>query len=336
MKILVYIAALCLIFLSGCSKKAETVSQQPTLLFEGAAYPNITFHNGKYYFTCQSPDINLYVADNIDSLATASPIVILNGAENGMMNIWSPEISRIGDKWYIYFEADDGNTDNHQLYVLENTEEDPLEGEWSLHGPIITNEEWNFGIHPSTFNIGERQFLLWSGWEHRRAETETQCIFIAEMENPWTLKSGRVLLSRPQYEWERQWITPYGTRSAYPIFVNENPEGFLSPDSSRVFIAYSASGIWTPYSIVGMLHADVNSDLLEPASWTKLPEPMSPVYDTNSDIVGISNISVITPTPDEPTLVLFQGHHLVDDQKYSDIYVQNVTWSPDGLPSFNF
>lgn len=36
-----------------------------------------------------------------------------------MHNLWAPEIHRINDKWYIYYAADDGNTDNHQIYVLE-------------------------------------------------------------------------------------------------------------------------------------------------------------------------------------------------------------------------
>ena len=29
------------------------------------------------------------------------------------------EITRVNNKWYIHYAADDGNTDNHQLYVLE-------------------------------------------------------------------------------------------------------------------------------------------------------------------------------------------------------------------------
>ena len=66
-------------------------------------------------------------------------------------HLWAPEIHYINDKWYIYYAADDGNTDNHQLYVLENSSPDPMEGKFEMKGSIITNPEWNWGIQATTF-----------------------------------------------------------------------------------------------------------------------------------------------------------------------------------------
>ena len=86
------------------------------------------------------------------------------------------------------------------------------------------------------------------------------------MSNPWTLKSSRILISKPEYEWERQWVNPDGTRTAYPIYVNESPQFFHSRDNRKILIYYSASGCWTPYNCIGMLTANDNSDLLNPAS----------------------------------------------------------------------
>lgn len=37
---------------------------------------------------------------------------------------------------------------------------------------------------------------------------------------------------------------------------------------------YSASGSWTPYYCVGLLTADANANLLDPASWKKHPTPV--------------------------------------------------------------
>lgn len=37
---------------------------------------------------------------------------------------------------------------------------------------------------------------------------------------------------------------------------------------------YSASGSWTPYYCVGLLTADANANLLDPASWKKHPIPV--------------------------------------------------------------
>ena len=105
-------------------------------------------------------------------------------------------------------------------------------------------------------------YLLWSGWPNRRIGSETQCIYIARMENPWTLATKRVMISQPEYEWERQWINPDGGRTAYPIYVNESPQYFHSKDNQTVIVYYSASGCWSPYYCTGMLTADADSDLL--------------------------------------------------------------------------
>ena len=329
---------LLVVALAGaCSENSEIPVEDDTrMLFERMAYPYLTAADGMYYFIGQDADIRIYAADCIDSLSKVEPVTVWRAAEHGMDNIWSPEMVRIDNKWFIYFEADDGNTDNHQIYVIENPTDNPLTGEWIMHGPIITDKEWNFGIHPSTFFANGRQYLVWSGWEHRRAETETQSIFIAEMENPWTLRSDRVMISSPEYEWERQWINPNGSRSAYPIFVNENPEGFVSPDGSMAIVAYSASGIWTPYTSIGLLYADATADLLDPRSWTKLPEPQSPVFDTEGEMVGISNISVITSDDGTRSDMVFQGHNFSNGQKVPRVYVKGIRWTEKSLPDFGF
>ena len=55
----------------------------------------------------------------------------------GKAQLMAPEIHRINNKWYIYYAADDGNTDNHQIFVLENDAETPMTGEFKQKGPII-------------------------------------------------------------------------------------------------------------------------------------------------------------------------------------------------------
>ena len=332
------LCSLAVFLLWGCSANeggdTKVNPDNSRLLFQQMEYPNISRLDGIYYFIGQNSDIKIYKAESIDSLGAVTPYTVWEGPGNGMHNIWSPEMARVGNKWYIYFEADDGNnTDNHQLYVLENPSADPTEGNWTLHGPIITDSEWNFGLHPSTFTVNGRQYLTWSGWEHRRSEIETQCIFIAEMENPWTLKSPRVLISRPELEWERQWINPDGTRSAYPIFVNENPEPILSPDGKKVVIAYSASGIWTPYATIGMLYADTSSDLLNPASWTKLNEPQSNPTNIEGEMTAISNISTLPAGSDGKSHLFFQVRDATD-QKAPRVYVKEFGWNADGIPEF--
>lgn len=321
--------------LSGCESK-QPIESKSKVLFPGGKYPNIEKHNGMYHFIMQAPPVNtisIYSSTSLDSISSTSPKIVWEGKANKMDNIWSSCLRRMGDRWYIYFEADNGNTDNHQIYVIENPNDNPTEGEWTLHGPIITNREWNFGIHPSTVIVNGKQYLLWSGWEHRRVEAETQCIFIAEMENPWTLKSERVMISQPEYEWERQWINPDGSRSAYPIFVNEDPEAFVSPDNKNIVVAYSASGIWTRYNTLGIIYAPTSANLLDKASWTKMEEPQFRPAANDTTIFGSSNISVLTES-DGATTLLYQAKHLVNGFEESDIYYKTITWDEQSLPVF--
>ena len=184
---------------SGCSRRWGQ-PQSVDIVFRNARYPHIQYWHGNYYATLQprqADSIVIYSANDPHRLEQGRSRCVWH--DSHMRHIWSPELHQLSNKWYLYFEADDGNTDNHQLYVLENSSADPLEGRFSLKGVIKTNDEWNFGLHPTTIVVRGRQYLLWSGWQHRRSETETQCIYIALMANPWTLESERVLLSRPEY-----------------------------------------------------------------------------------------------------------------------------------------
>lgn len=238
--------------------------------------PQVTFHNGKYYYTHETNDmILLWETEDITDMSHALCKEVWRPKKGkGKRNLWAPEIHKINDKWYIYYAADDGNTDNHQIFVIENDSASPMTGEFKQKGPIITNKEWNWGIHASTFVYNGIQYLIWSGWPQRRVMEETQCIYIASMKNPWTLSSDRVMISEPEYSWERQWINPDGTRTAYPIYVNEAPYFFKSKDSDKLIIYYSASGCWTPYYSIGMLCCNAGDEILNPKSWVKKPEPV--------------------------------------------------------------
>ena len=78
-------------------------------------------------------------------------------------HLWAPEIHYINDKWYISYAADDGNTDNHQLYVLETSSPDPMQGKFEMKGSIMTNPEWNWGIQATLFEHKGVRYLAWSG-----------------------------------------------------------------------------------------------------------------------------------------------------------------------------
>ena len=319
----------------SCHSNGPSVADDgdPVKVLPEVGYPQAVYQGGQYYFTMQNLGgnaVELYAVANLTQLAEAQHRVII--AQNDTMtHFWSPEIYRIDGKWYLYFEGDDGNTDNHHLYVMECAEADPMKGDFVMKGIIDTRAEWNYGIHPNLLQLPSGElYLLWSGWPKRRNETETQCIYIARMANPWTTSSDRVMISRPEYEWERQWINPDGNRSAYPIYVNENPEAFLSPDGQRVVVFYSASGIWTEYTTVGMLSASATANLLDSAVWTKRKEPMLPLDTINRTCT--SNVYLVPSVDGRQTLMLYELKRREHGNIVRDTYMRPVSWTAEGEP----
>ena len=91
-------------------------------------------------------------------------------------------------------------------------------------------------------------------------------------------------------------VNPDGGRTAYPIYVNESPQYFHSKDNRTVIVYYAASGCWSPYYCTGMLTADADSDLLNPASWKKSPVPVFQQRPEDG-VYGPANLSFL-PSPD--------------------------------------
>ena len=58
---------------------------------------------------------------------------------------------------------------------------------WAIDGTAF---EWQGGL-----------YFVWSGWPG--TTDGQQNLYIAEMRNPWTLRGDRVLISTPQYSWEK-------------------------------------------------------------------------------------------------------------------------------------
>lgn len=329
----------------SCKRQAkETTHDSPSLssdysirLLPTGAEPWAVYVNGNYYYTqgCEDRIVIWRTSDIVRLSEAQKKEVWLPDNRNYAFHLWGPEIHYLNNKWYVYFAADNGNMDNHQIYVIENDSPNPLEGKFVMKGRIATDSRNNWAIHACVFEHNGKLYMIWSGWQSRRIEAETQCIYIALMENPWTLKSNRVLLSKPELEWERQWINPDGSKTAYPIYVNEAPQFFQSKQKDKVFIFYSASGNWTPYYAIGMLTADAGSDLLNPASWTKSPEP---VFKQNIEnkVYAPGNIAFI-PSPDgKETCFLYHARNVSNEPPGAldsrSPRMQKLIWDGNGMP----
>jgi len=340
-------------FLFACNNSKSDKDQQGNDNVESAERPTFTnplfprvgpdpwaiFHEGKYYYMHTMKDsIVLWVTEDITDVKNAPKKTIWIPTDpSNSHNVWAPEIHNIDGKWYVYFAADDGNTDNHQLYVIENTNKDPFEGTFEMKGRISTDEHNNWAIDGSVFTHKGDVYMVWSGWQTRRVDTETQCIYIAKMENPWTLGSERVLISKPELEWETHWKNESGWNPPYTIYVNEGPQPLKSPNDKYIHIAYSASGVWTPYYALGLLTAGTEDDLLNPETWKKSSQPVFRQSPENG-VYGTGHNSFFKSPDGTEDYILYHARDTeVDPPGEGDRRTpraQKFTWDENDYPVF--
>lgn len=297
------------------------------------------YFEGMYYYMHTMKDsIVLWKTPDVTDLRNAeSKTIWVPTDPSSSKNLWAPEIQNINGKWYVHYAADDGNTDNHQLYVLENPNEDPFEGEFVMKGRVSTDKNNNWIIDGSLFEHKGELYMVWSGWETRRVDTETQCIYIARMENPWTLSSDRVLISRPELEWETHWENVDGWNPPYIIYVNEGPQPLKSPGGKYIHIAYSASGVWTPYYALGLLTVSTDNDLLDPKSWKKSSEPVFKQSPENGVYGTGHNSFFISPDGLEYYILYHARDNRVDPPGKGDTRsprAQKFNWLQNDYPDF--
>jgi len=335
------------IFLVSCktsSGKAakqsnDTLTTYKNPLLPVGPDPWALWHNDHYYYMHTMKDsLVLWKSKDITDLKNAKKKTIWIPTDpSNAQDLWAPEIHHINGKWYVYYAADDGDTDNHQLYVLENVNKDPFEGKFEMKGRISTDQDNNWAIDGSLFEHKGAWYMVWSGWKTRRVDTETQCIYIAKMKNPWTMESERVLISEPQFDWERQYINVDGSKPPHTIYVNEGPQPLKSPKGKYVHIVYSASGCWTPYYALGMLTAETNSDLLNPKSWSKATQPLFKQSPENG-VFGTGHNSFFQSPDGKEDYILYHARDTqMDPQGMGDTRsprAQKIDWNVKDYPEF--
>ena len=273
-KIMKYFAGFFLLLTSlGSSYCQDPGTGQRTFnnpLFNSGADPWIIYNDGFYYYTNTSGSrLFLRKARNLDELKSAESVTVWTPPADTSYSkeIWAPELHFIGGKWYIYFAADDGRNSNHRMYVVENPSPDPTQGKWEFRGKVSDpSDKW--AIDGSVFEYKKKLYFIWSGWEGD--EDGRQDIYIALMNNPWTIKGQRIRISVPEYDWETvgDIKTKEGSRH---VSVNEGP--VILKNKRKMFLIYSASGCWTDAYCLGMLEF-TGKDPLDKNAWKKYPEPV--------------------------------------------------------------
>jgi len=300
--------------------------EYPNPLVEERADPYIHKHtDGYYYFTGSYPEYDRIVlrrAKSIKDLSHAEETVIWSKPEKGIMSkhIWAPELHFIDGKWYVHYAA--GDIDDVwaiRPYVLECSADNPLQGEWLEKGQVNTDFQ-SFSLDATTFENKGKRYLIWA----QKVDDDTiSNLYIAEMSNPWTIKDGQTVLSTPDLEWEQQ-----------GFYVNEGAA--VIKRNGKVFITYSASATDDRY-VMGLLSASEDSDLVDPASWTKSVEP---IFATNEKAgeYGPGHNSFTVAEDGTTDLLVYharpykeiEGNSLYDHNRHAR--VQQLFWDQNGNP----
>ena len=231
----------------------------PTL--PGGPDPWVVREGGTYYYlNTLGNRIDIWKTRDITDLAHATRRTVWTPPETGpnSFSIWAPELHRIDGAWYIYYTASERGHDDDMhrgIFVLENRNDDPTVGAWRNRGRLLTRHN---GIDGTTFAYKGRRYFVYSPYVGPDSD-----LAIVRMSNPWTLIGPEVIIARPDKSWEKQ-----GGRQ-----ILEGPE-FLEGPKGNLFLTYSASACWSDDYALGLLSAAPGSDPLDPAAWSKGPEPV--------------------------------------------------------------
>ena len=315
-------------------EKTNDYGNQPWILQR--ADPYVYRHtDGTYYFTASVPAYDRIIlrrSRTLVGLADAEEVTIWKKHESGHMgnHIWAPELHFLEGKWYIYFAAGDAE-DKWAIrpYVLECADEDPVTGTWTEKGKMGCADEdefsfRSFSLDATVFENHGEHYYVWA--EKVGVGKMISNLYIARMESPCRLATVQVLLTTPDYDWER-----------VDFWVAEGPA--VIKRNGRIFLTYSASGTGACYCM-GMLTADENADLLDPASWKKERYPVLK-SDPSLGIYGPGHNSFTVDEEGNDICVyharqesVIEGDPLYNPNRHA--MLMKLEWDADGRPVFRY
>jgi GH43 family beta-xylosidase len=208
--------------------------------------PFLTVFNGSYYLAMSENDsIKIRRANSVAKLLTAPATEVWrdsNTARN--RNVWAPEFYRVGNRWYLYYTADNGVDENHRLYVLESTGDDPM-GPYTFKARLVPPNSDVFAIDAALLQHNGRMYVMWSGVN----QFQHNGLNIAPLSNPWTISGDRVAINAGGHCPE----------------VREGP-AFLYRNG-RTWMTYSVCDTGKPDYGLWMMSIAATADPLQPGNW---------------------------------------------------------------------
>ena len=318
----------------GIEMVVNTEYNQPWIFQR--ADPYVIKTDGKYYFTASVPEydrIVLRCSETLEGLAKAEEKIIWKCHKSGPMskNIWAPELHKVFGKWVIYFAGGEQEDMWHiRPYVLVCTGDDPLNDAWEEAGRMqpADNDPFSFrafSLDMTVFDHNGKTYAVWA--EKVSVGPQISNLYIAELETYNKLKTVQVLLTTPDYDWER-----------IGFWVCEGPAVLMH--EGKLFLTYSASATGACYCM-GMLTASLDSDLLDPLSWKKERYPvLATVEEKGIFGPGHNSFTLSDDDKDDICVVHFrqekeiEGDPLYNPNRHATFI--KVQWDSNGRPVLSF
>jgi len=286
--------------------------------------------DGYYYMTGSVPEYDRLVlrrSRTLAGLSTANERVLWRHEKTGPMSgfLWAPELHLIDGRWIMYFAAgpSGGGEDVFRIrtFAVVCDGPDAMTGTWTVLGQLTT--PWDsFTLDSTSFVHRGTRYLAWA---QREPGIETNSnLYLAPLATPLTLAAKPARLAVPTLDWE---IRGFKVAEA-PALLARN---------GKLFMTYSASATDARYCM-GMLTARDDADIMDPAAWTKSPQPVfksSPAH----KVFGPGHNSFTVDERGRDILVYhardyeaIKGDPLFDPNRHTR--VQTFTYKADGTPDF--
>lgn len=328
--------------------------------------------DGRYYFTSsymQGDTQNAYryvilrSADTISGLSDAeggaeNEVTIWSEYREGNANpwYWAPEMHYFGGKYNILFLSTYGEQGWRMTIISCDGDNDPMNPDnWHLTGTV--NPDGN-GKYPGAFDT---TFFKYDG-QCYYVSPSSSSIWIAKFDenDPLNMTTNLVRLSACTYPWEYN-VGQKGTICDHQ-YVEEG--SYVMIHGGRIFITYAAATVDMHYAI-GLLYADLDSDLTDPESWHKYPQPLL----STSDLTTVVKEPNIAPDGSLISEGIYEGsfgsgHNSITYDEFGNAvvvyharvwgesyvgsgaryglgdpgrhaFVSNIHWSYDGFPVLN-
>ena len=264
------------------------------------------------------------------TLKDAEEVTIWRKHESGIMSvhIWAPELHYLDNKWFIYYAA--GDIDDIwaiRPYVLECEGQDPVNDSWKELGLVKRNDDFSFNdfsLDMTVFENKGKRYCVWA--EKVNIGKKISNLYIAQMKSATELATPQVLLTSPDFEWER-----------VGFWVNEGP-AYLE-HNGKIFLTYSASETGECYCM-GMLSIDENKNLLNPHEWKKEYKPILNT-DIDKQIYGPGHNSFVKDENGNDIMIYHarQYNEIIGDPLYDHnrhAYRMKIIWDIEGNPVFDY